>query len=211
MRVGLQLLGGMLAFFVVEKLARLRHGSAAAHNHGHSHGGDTTDDHQHSDTEPAKASNLAGLLNLIGDVTHNATDGMAIAASFLASPALGVTTAIAVLIHEVPHEVGDLAILLQSGWSVAAAVWVQLLTASGAVAGAMFVHWAATAAAVKSYTHTDISALLLPFTAGGFIYVAMVDVLPTLLEGKQSVRQSLKELVAMCSGVGLMYVIGIYE
>ena len=81
---------------------------------------------------------IAGLLNLFADITHNFTDGMAIAASFLSSPQLGVGTAVAVLFHEVPHEVGDYAILVSNGLSHMHAVKAQLLTATGAFLGCTF-------------------------------------------------------------------------
>lgn len=112
----------------------------------------------------------------------------------------GVATTLAVLVHEVPHEVGDVAVLMQAGWGKWAAIRTQLLTALGAALGAV----------VGVLTGETKADLLLNFTAGGFIYVATVDVLPQLLR-ECSAWQSVKEILAMCSGIGLMLVVMAFE
>ncbi|OXB51856.1 hypothetical protein ASZ78_008322, partial [Callipepla squamata] len=99
LEVGSWVLGGIVAFLVVEKGVRHLKGGHG-HGHGHSH-----------------AMQVSGYLNLAADVAHNVTDGMAIGASFAAGTAVGTVTALTVLLHEVPHEVGDLAILVQAGCS----------------------------------------------------------------------------------------------
>jgi zinc transporter 7 len=147
---------------------------------------------------------ITGLLNLIGDFSHNFTDGMALSASYLAGGHVGLSTTLAVLIHEVPHEIGDFAILLQSGFTVKAALQAQLLTAVGALAGCCFGYWSG---ATGDSTQTS---WILPFTAGGFIYVALVNVMPTLLP-HQSLRQTLAEMTAMMLGVSLMVAIAAFE
>jgi len=78
---------------------------------------------------------IGGLLNLIADTAHNFTDGMAIAASFTTSYQLGISTTVAVFFHEIPHEIGDFAILIQSGFSKRQAISAQVLTALGAFLG----------------------------------------------------------------------------
>ena len=159
----------------------------------------------------AQAS-LTGLLNLLADLSHNFTDGLAITASFLSSPALGVSTALAVLVHEVPHELGDFAILLQAGFTLQQALWAQLVTAVGALIG-VAVMW-------LSGGRGEGSAWVLPVTAGGFVYVALVNVAPTLLkEQKDADRpvgvwrwvQLAAEMGAMLVGVGLMVALGEME
>lgn len=160
----------------------------------------------HDDDEPIVTADqrITGLLNLIGDFSHNFTDGMAIAASYLAGGHVGVSTTLAVLIHEVPHEIGDFAILLQSGFTVPAALKAQLLTAIGALAGCCFGYYSgATDEAAQS-------SWIIPFTAGGFIYVACVNVLPTLLP-HESFKQTLAEMLAMGLGVALMVLIAALE
>lgn len=153
---------------------------------------------------PTSDQRITGILNLIGDFSHNFTDGMAIAASYLAGGSIGLSTTLAVLIHEVPHEIGDFAILLQSGFTVGDALKAQLLTALGALGGCCFGYWSgATGEAAQS-------SWIIPFTAGGFIYVALVNVIPTLLP-HQSLKQTLTECCAMFLGVSLMVAIAAFE
>lgn len=144
---------------------------------------------------------MGGYLNLAADFAHNITDGLAIGASYLAGNNIGIVTTITVLFHEVPHEIGDFAILIQSGCSKKKAMFLQLLTAVGALAGT-----------VLSLLAVELTATvwILPFTAGGFIYVATVSVIPELLEGT-SLGQSIKEILALTLGVLLMVVIAQYE
>lgn len=139
---------------------------------------------------------VAGYLNLAADFTHNLTDGLAIGASFLAGKNVGVVTTLTIFLHEIPHEIGDFAILLQSGCSRRKAMALQLVTAVGALAGTVISLMAEGA---------DESAIswILPFTAGGFIYIATVSVIPELLENT-SFWQSVFEVVALLSGVALM-------
>ena len=237
--VGLWTLAGMFTFFIIEKTARAHSGGAGGHghSHGHAHGKASAAAEVHSDEDDADSSSvglrqrtpqpseakkkrskvvvkfdapsvtadqyITGVLNLIGDFSHNFTDGMAIAASYLAGGSMGLSTTMAVLIHEVPHEIGDFAILLQSGFSVPAALKAQLLTAIGAIAGCLFGYWSGATGedAQKSW--------IIPFTAGGFIYVACVNVLPTLL-AHESLRQTVCEILAMGLGVSMMVVIALF-
>ena len=150
------------------------------------------------------------------------------AASFYASPSVGATTTVAVFFHEIPHEIGDYAILVQSGFTKRYALLSQFGTAIGAFLGTF------AGIAIEEYsrgyqpagekvfdvgdggdgiwgTNVDISDLVIPFTAGGFIYIATVGVIPELLEvsGKlgKDVKQGITEFVAMLIGIGMMAVI----
>jgi zinc transporter 7 len=237
MSVGLWVLAGIIAFLMVEKFVRIVKGPGS---HGHSHGGtqppvalkkpkvtstaakskkksknsddedennkqveedvvdDDANDEANNDDGDIK---VGGYLNLAADFAHNITDGLAIGASYLAGNNIGIVTTITVLFHEVPHEIGDFAILIQSGCSKKKAMFLQLLTAVGALAGT-----------VLSLLAVELTATvwILPFTAGGFIYVATVSVIPELLEGT-SLGQSIKEILALTLGVLLMVVIAQYE
>jgi len=146
---------------------------------------------------------IAGYLNLFADCFHNFTDGLAIGASFLAGDSIGMITTLSILFHEIPHEIGDFAILIQSGVPRGKAIALQLLTAVGAITGCAvsLILGGATDAASK---------IALPFTAGGFIYIATVHVIPELLEGA-SFKQSVLEIMAMLVGVGMMIIIAQYE
>lgn len=112
-------------------------------------------------------------LNLIGDGIHNFLDGMIIAGSFLVSTELGVVTTAVILFHEVPQELGDFGILIYGGFSKTRALFFNLLSALTAVLGGAVAYFYSTR------VH-DLSAWLLPFAAGGFIYIALVDLIPEL-------------------------------
>ncbi|KAG7398945.1 hypothetical protein PHYBOEH_010050 [Phytophthora boehmeriae] len=143
----------------------------------------------------------AGYLNLAADFSHNFTDGLAIGATFLRGT--GWTTTVAMLLHELPHEIGDFAILIQSGFTRREAMITQLITAIGAMIGTvigLFMEGAGDSSSVW----------ISPFTAGGFIYIACTSVMPELLEDC-SLVQSLKEAAAMCAGIGLMTLIALSE
>ncbi|XP_035854793.1 protein catecholamines up-like, partial [Sander lucioperca] len=147
---------------------------------------------------------VSGYLNLAADFTHNFTDGLAIGASFMVSPTVGAVTTLTILLHEVPHEIGDFAILVQSGCTKKKAMCLQLLTALGALAGT-------ACSLLAEGVGAAATAWILPFTAGGFVYIATVTVLPELLAGRSSFGQSLMEILALLFGVGMMVLIAEYE
>lgn len=146
---------------------------------------------------------VAGYLNLAADFAHNFTDGLALGASFLAGSTVGAITTLTVLLHEVPHEVGDFAILVQSGCSKRKAMKLQLVTALGALAGTV-------CSLLAEGVGEAATAWILPFTAGGFIYVATVSVIPELLQESGPV-QSLLEVLGLVGGVAMMVFIAQYE
>ncbi|KAJ1906035.1 hypothetical protein IWQ60_012164 [Tieghemiomyces parasiticus] len=142
--------------------------------------------------EPSSVK-FSAYLNIIADATHNFTDGLAMAASFYSSPAIGVSTTVAVFFHEIPHEIGDYAILVQSGLSRRQALMAQCVTALGAFAGTLagvLIQELGGASGGELDQDNGVwylaglawGDLVIPFTAGGFIYIATVGVLPELLE-----------------------------
>jgi len=167
---------GIIFFFVMEKFLYWRH----CHD------------------EKCPVHNFA-YLNLLGDGVHNFIDGMTIAASFLfSSPShsLGFATTLAVVFHEIPQELGDFGILLYGGFGKKKALTYNFMSALTAVAGAVLTYY------VASYVQ-GVVQLLVPFAAGGFIYIASTDLMPELhkrTRGKESVVQ----LVSILAGVGLM-------
>ena len=171
--------------------------------------------------EPSTSIRLSAYLNLIADFTHNITDGLAMSSSFYASPTLGATTAMAVFFHEIPHEVGDFALLIQSGFSKRRAMGAQFVTAVGAFLGTCI------GIAVQEFGKSGSSSglgegpskglagtglgwgdMLLPFTAGTFLYVGTVAVIPELLQTgpnkRQELRNTLIQFIAMAFGAGIM-------
>ena len=179
LRPPLLVVAGMMLFFVVEKLLR--------HRHGGLHGGAPDDVRR-----PALAA-----INLIGDAIHNFIDGVLIAASYLVSPVLGTSTTIAVLLHEVPQELGDFGVLVHGGLSVRRAILFNLTSASLAVAGAVLT------LIVGGSVGAAVGELLLPVAAGGFIYIAAADLIPEL-QADRRLRALPPQMTAMALGVGLM-------
>ncbi|KAI9037596.1 Zn(2+) transporter YKE4 [Aspergillus affinis] len=165
---------------------------------------------------------LGGYLNLIADFTHNITDGLAMSSSFYASPTIGATTTVAVFFHEIPHEVGDFALLIQSGFSKRKAMGAQFVTAVGAFLGTFIGiavqelggHGSGDAGAADSTTAGLLGTsltwgdMLLPFTAGTFLYVGTVSVIPELLETgkdkKKEIKQTIIQFLAVAVGAGIM-------
>lgn len=223
MTVGLWVLAGIVVFLMVEKFVRYVKGG-----HAHSHGppkpvksekkGEGDEDAKGKETKDSKKKiekteekqvtepediKVAGYLNLAADAAHNFTDGLAIGASFLAGRNIGIITTITIFLHEIPHEIGDFAILVKSGCTKRKAMLLQFSTAIGAMMG--------TVCSLLAEGGGDAAvAWILPFTAGGFIYIATVSVIPELLEDTK-LGQSIKEIGALLVGVYMMYLIGLYE
>jgi zinc transporter 7 len=169
---------------------------------------------------------LSAYLNLFGDFVHNITDGLAMAASFYSSPLIGATTTLACFAHEIPHEIADYSILIRSGFTKKQAMQSQFLTAIGAFVGTFMgiaihnlsvtddeVESADLTAAVRQDasgllgTTVQLSDLVIPFVAGGFLYIGAVAVLPTLLAESKSGKQALREFGAMAFGVLCMFLV----
>ncbi|MEW6329322.1 MAG: ZIP family metal transporter, partial [Candidatus Micrarchaeota archaeon] len=137
-------------------------------------------------------------LSLIGDGLHNLIDGLVIGASYVADVRLGFATTFVIIAHEVPQELGDFAILVYGGFSKARALAYNFLTALTAVLGALIGY--SLSSQVDSF-----SALLLPFTAGGFIYIASSDLVPELHK-EPDIKKSAGSFLIFILGVALMLV-----
>ncbi|KAL9108504.1 MAG: hypothetical protein Q9227_006719 [Pyrenula ochraceoflavens] len=175
----------------------------------------TTPSPSPSDVNPSVK--LSGLLNLIADFTHNITDGLALSSSFYASKTVGATTTVAIFFHEVPHQVGDFALLIQSGFGKKKAIGAQFVTALGALLGTVIGiviqesggSGDETVAAEGIFgTSLSWGDMLLPFTAGTFLYVGTVAVIPELLETGskkgEEVKKTVMQFLAMFLGAGIM-------
>ncbi|XP_075423583.1 zinc transporter ZIP13 isoform X2 [Ascaphus truei] len=154
--------------------------------------------------KPAGSSiKASGYLNLLANTIDNFTHGMAVAGSFLVSKKVGILTTLAILLHEIPHEVGDFAILLRAGFDRWSAAKMQLTTALGGIFGAGF---AICAQSPKGAEETV--AWILPFTSGGFLYIALVNVLPDLLEEKDA-WSSLIQVCLIACGIAVMTILSL--
>ena len=135
-------------------------------------------------------------LNLIGDGVHNFIDGMIIAGSFIISYSIGIATTFAVIFHEIPQEIGDFGVLVYGGLTKAKALAYNFVSALTAVAGSLVTYYLA------SYIQ-GMDTFLVPFAAGGFIYIAATDLMPELHKRSQA-KESLIQLLALLTGIGLM-------
>ncbi len=178
------ILGGILIFFALEKFLRWdHHHDVDECEHGHIH--------------------PSGPLNLVSDALHNLIDGIIIGVSFLAGPSVGIATTIAVILHEIPQEIGDFAILINAGYSRQKALALNLLSALFAILGVIL-------ALVIGEQSQILATIALPLAAGGFIYIAGSDLVPELHK-IIDLRKSLLQFAAILLGIGLMAVLVFFE
>lgn len=144
-----------------------------------------------------------GTLSLIGDAAHNTIDGVLIASSYLVDIRAGIATTVAVILHEIPQEIGDYAILLYSGYTRSRALFLNLVTALTAFLGALLV------LGLQS-SLPDIEKYLFPLVAGNFLYIAVADLLPELHK-QTRVSHTLLQLLGVGAGLLLMYALTFFE
>ncbi|MGY8750475.1 MAG: ZIP family metal transporter [Fidelibacterota bacterium] len=173
--VSLWTITGLSIFFIMEKFFRWRH----CHH-------PTTKAHLHPIVP----------MNIFGDTIHNFIDGVLIAISFTASIPLGIATSVAVLFHEIPQEISDFSILIKGGLSVKKALLVNVLGASVSLVGALI-------ALQMGKNINGFTNALIPFTAGGFIYIAGSDLIPELHHDTE-ISKSLMQLIMLIFGVVIM-------
>ncbi len=164
-QAAMAILGGIFAFFVMEKLLLWRH--------CHTENCEVHDPHEAGSRSGAHDRGRSGLLIVVGDTVHNFVDGLLIAAAFLQSTELGIIAAVAIIAHEIPQEVGDFLILLHSGYSRARALAMNLLSSVATLVGGVIGYFALQRVA-------DWEATLLGVVAASMIYVAVADLIPGL-------------------------------
>ena len=182
------LLGGLLGFFLLEKMAILRH-SHHYEGDGHHH------EHGHDRHEAGKS----GWMILVGDGLHNFTDGILIAAAFLADPSLGIIAAIAIIAHEIPQEIGDFIVLLNAGFSRTRAYVYNLLCSMMAVLGGVLGYFTLEQA-------TDWIPYVLVFASSGFIYIAVSDLMPQM-QRRATLRETIPQVLLIALGVAIVLVL----
>ncbi len=168
-------IGGILIFFVLEKFIHWRHCHVP-----------TSKDHPHP----------VGIMNLVGDGFHNFMDGMIIAGSFMADTRIGIATTIAVILHEIPQEIGELGILIHAGYSKSKALILNFMSALISVLGALI-------ALLLGSLSENFILFVTPITIGGFIYIASADLIPELHK-ETDPKKSFMQLVGIVLGVGIM-------
>ena len=179
------LLGGLLGFFLLEKMAILRH---SHHYEG--------DGHHHEHGHDAHEAGKSGWMILVGDGLHNFTDGILIAAAFLADPNLGIIAAVAIIAHEIPQEIGDFIVLLNAGFSRTRAYVYNLLCSLMAVAGGLLGYFTLAQA-------TDWIPYVLVFASSGFIYIAVSDLMPQM-QRRATLRETIPQVLLIALGVAIV-------
>lgn len=170
--LGVTLLVGLLVFFVLEKLALWRHAHGDEDHHGHHHHGHSHA-HRGSGHAAPQATKPAAFMIIVGDGVHNFADGVLLAAAFLQDVKLGIATTVAVVAHEVPQEIGDFMILLNSGIERRKALILNLAASLTAVAGGVIGYFVLTAI-------QPVVPYVIVFAAASFIYIAVADLVPEL-------------------------------
>ncbi|OZI47085.1 ZIP family metal transporter [Bordetella genomosp. 4] len=180
------LLAGLLGFFVLEKIALLRH--------SHHHEGDG---HHHHKGHDRHEAGRGGVLILIGSSLHNLCDGVLVAAAFLTDPILGVLTASSIIVHEVPHKLGDFVVLLNAGLARRKAfvliLFTSLCTALGGVIGYFLLQQA-----------QDLVPYVLVIAASSFLYISVSDLIPQMHE-RGALSDAIPQLVLVGIGVAVIY------
>src|SRR3989344_1790204 len=175
LQVSIYLLFGIAISFIIEKVVHWRHCHLP-----------TSREHPHP----------FAVMNLFGDALHNFIDGLIIGASYLVSIPVGIATTLAVILHEIPQEIGDFGVLLHGGFSKGKALFFNFVLALTAILGVII--------AIFIGSRIDgLITLLIPFAAGTFIYIASSDLIPELHK-EVSVAKSFMQLVFFFAGIGLM-------
>lgn len=172
--ISILVIAGIFSFFALEKFL-----------HWHHHGEDTI-----------HTVHPVGKLVLFSDGVHNFIDGVIIGASFLISIPVGIATTIAVILHEIPQEVGDFSVLLHAGYTKIQALWLNFVSALTALLGLVVFF-------VVGSALENVMVYILPLAAGGFIYIALADLIPELHKTKK-LSSSLVQLIAVIVGIALM-------
>jgi zinc and cadmium transporter len=180
--IGIALVAGIIVFFVLEKMVLWRHCHA-----------DACEAHGPQEHHRAKAS---ATLILWGDAFHNLLDGVLLAAAFLTDVHLGIVTAIAVFAHEIPQEVGDLAILLNSGMKRRRALMLNVVVSLTSVAGAVVAYFLLEQA-------LGVLPYALAIAAASFLYIAVADLIPGL-HRRVDARTSVQQVVLIALGILLI-------
>lgn len=180
------LLAGLLGFFVLEKIALLRH--------SHHHEGDG---HHHHKGHDRHEAGRGGVMILVGSSLHNLCDGVLVAAAFLTDPILGVLTASSIIVHEVPHKLGDFVVLLNAGLARRKAfiliLFTSLCTALGGVIGYFLLQQA-----------QDLVPYVLVIAASSFLYISVSDLIPQMHE-RGALSDAIPQLVLVGVGVAVIY------
>ncbi len=172
----LLILSGIILFFIIEHVIHWRHCHVP-----------TSKSHPHS----------LGIMNIIGDGFHNFLDGLVIAAAYFINIPLGIVTTLAVILHEIPQEIGDFGVLIYAGYSKKKALFFNFISALTAILGALV--------GILFAGSSEVFALIvIPLAAGGFLYIAGSDLIPELHKNQEK-QFSIKKIIGIILGILIMY------
>lgn len=175
----LYILAGILLFFILEKILHWRHCHMSADNEHKVH--------------------PFAYMNLVGDAVHNLTDGMVIAGSYMVSMPLGLATTVAVILHEIPQEMGDFGVLLHAGMKVRRAIFFNFITALTAILGAIII-------LLLNLDPETVMTVVIPLVIGGFLYIASADLIPEMHKDVKPLN-SVLQLLSLLAGIGIMFLL----
>jgi len=185
--LGLTILLGLLGFFLLEKMVLWRH-CHSSHCEVHS-----PHETEHRDTD----KNASGALIIVGDAIHNLVDGVLIAAAFMTDVDLGIVTSLAVAAHEIPQEVGDFAILLNSGYKRSKALFFNVLASLATLLGAVIAYF-------SLQSMQGALPYILAVAASSFIYIAVADLIPGLHK-RTEIKETIQQITLIMFGVIVIY------
>lgn len=202
--LGLTLLIGLLGFFLLEKMVLWRHchsshcevhSPSEIHNSSEVHSANEIHSHGHNHSHDNK--DASGTLIIVGDAVHNLVDGVLIAAAFMTDVDLGIVTALAVAAHEIPQEIGDFAILLNSGFKRGRALLFNVLASMATLIGALIAYY-------SLQSMQGALPYILAIAASSFIYIAVADLIPDLHK-RTEFRATLQQITLIALGVITIY------
>ncbi|MBR9702769.1 ZIP family metal transporter [Candidatus Woesearchaeota archaeon] len=194
--VGLLLLGGFLLGFIMEKFIHWHHCHGSHCDHGEPGGPAAEKKHLAMHAKPC------ALVNIFGDALHNFIDGVLIAAAYMTSTSVGVATTIAVLLHEIPQEIGDFAVLIHAGWSRWKALMMNFASALTAILGAAIT-------LLVGVEFREYVPYVMPVAGGLFIYLAASDLVPELHK-ETKLGRGVAQLLAVIAGIAVMSLFLLY-
>ncbi|MCP4761179.1 MAG: ZIP family metal transporter [archaeon] len=180
---------GYILFFMVEKILHWRH----CHK-------------QECDVHTPESF---GYINLVGDAVHNLIDGLIIAASFLSSIELGIVTSMAIILHEIPQEVGDFGVLIHSGMKKKKALLLNYSVATTVIFGGV-IGYSISLLSSATGLSLDFIKYLLPFAAGGFIYISSSDLIPELRK-EENMGKWILSFIVFILGILMMFLLTLLE
>ncbi|MBI3032640.1 ZIP family metal transporter [Candidatus Woesearchaeota archaeon] len=191
--ISFSILFGIVFMFIVEKMIHWHH----CHH--------TANAKKHHDCEHDIGKHHAhpfAVMNLLGDAIHNFIDGLIIGASYLVSVPVGIATTLAVILHEIPQEMGDFGVLLHGGFTRKKALLFNFITALTAVAGGI------VALIIQNYVQ-NLTQFLIPFAVGGFVYIAGADLIPELHKDTSTKKSILQVLMFILGIVVMILLLGL--